>query len=533
MLVAAVTLPLALLLGPEEAMSARTEALLPVALVIAGLSALYMIGLAWARWPRVQTAIQLALDVALVTWIASLTGGRHSQFVLFYVLVILCGGVLFDARGGLATALAAAAAFLTLPLNPAHTALTSWTEGLVEGFASPTLPLLVGIFLAVGILGGYLGWSVRRTSASLEQAKIDAEQAEREARELRLDTERILSSMSSGVLTLDPLGNVLHVNPAAAEILGVPADEMRGRPFEEVLGSEEALLARLTETLRTGATVHRQELRLRAGRTTRPVGISTSVLWDESGQRRGAIAVMADLSEIKAAEERARRSETLAAIGQLSAHIAHEIRNAVVPIAGSVEILERELALRGENARLLEMMSRECERLNRFVSELLDYVREPDLSQDVVCVNDVVRDVLDLLRRHPLGRTSRLALEDDGKVWWARADGEQLKRAFLNLALNAIESMEGRGELLVRLVPREERVVVDFHDRGPGIPPENLARILEPFFTTKREGTGLGLAIASRVIERHGGTLSVASTPGEGTCVTVELTRAAEERVAA
>jgi two-component system sensor histidine kinase HydH len=205
----------------------------------------------------------------------------------------------------------------------------------------------------------------------------------------------------------------------------------------------------------------------------------------------------------------------------------------VVPIAGSVEILQKELDLRGENQRLLVLVSRECDRLNRFVTELLDYVREPILASDVVCVNDVVRDVLDLLRRHPLGRTTRLALEDDGKVLWAQADGEQLKRAFVNLAQNAIESMEGKGELLVKLAPAGERIEIEFQDRGPGISPENLSRILEPFFTTKREGTGLGLSIASRVIERHGGSLRVVSTPGNGTSFIVELTQVAEERLAA
>jgi PAS domain S-box-containing protein len=533
MLVAAIALPLAFLLGPDEAMAQRTAELMPVAATLAVISVIYMTGLAWGGWPRVQMALQIAMDVVLVTWISSLTGGRHSQFVLFYVLVILSGGVLFDARGGLAVALTSAACFVALPLVPGRTALSGWAEGLVEGFNSPTLPLLVGIFVAIGLLGGYLGWSVRRTSRSLEQAKSEAENAEREARQLRLDTECILSSMSSGVLTLDAAGRVLHLNRAAAEILGVEGTGTSGRLLEELLDPDGPLVAVLRQTVESGVTVHRQELRLRAGSIVRPVGVSTSVLLDEAGQRRGAIAVMADLSEIKAAEDRARRSETLAAIGQLSAHIAHEIRNAVVPIAGSVEILQKELDLRGENQRLLVLVSRECDRLNRFVTELLDYVREPVLATDVVCVNDVVRDVLDLLRRHPLGRTTRLALEDDGKVLWAQADGEQLKRAFVNLAQNAIESMEGKGELLVKLAPAGERVEIEFQDRGPGISPENLSRILEPFFTTKREGTGLGLSIASRVIERHGGSLRVVSTPGNGTSFIVELTQAAEERLAA
>ena len=162
---------------------------------------------------------------------------------------------------------------------------------------------------------------------------------------MRLDTERILASMSSGVLDARPQGNLLHANPAAAEILGMRLDALRGRPCAEAMGAGQEGCGRCSlDTLSTGAAAHRREVRwLRAGRTVRPIGVSTSILTDESGTERGAIAVIADLSEIKAAEERARRSETLAAIGQLSAHIAHEIRNAVVPIAGSVEILQSEM----------------------------------------------------------------------------------------------------------------------------------------------------------------------------------------------
>lgn len=535
MLVAAITLPLGFLLGPEEVVAQRGGSFFAVATALAGLSAFYLVALRWGRFPRVQTALQVGVDLALVTWLAAVTGGRHSQFVLFYVLVILCAGVLFDARGGVIAAAAAGIAYGFLPWLGTDVGPAAWSAGLVGELASPTWPLLVGIFLAVGLLGGYLGWSMRRTTRSLEQAAREVELATREVERVRLDTERILASMSSGVLTLDSAGNVLHVNPAAAEVLGKPADRLRGRSCSEVLGpGQEALLARLSETLESGRTAQRQEILLRsADGRHRPIGISTSVLTDEEGNGRGAIAVIADLTEIKSVEERARRSETLAAIGQLSAHIAHEIRNAVVPIAGSVEILERDLGLRGENQKLLEMVSRECDRLNRFVTELLDYVREPDLTTDQVCLNDLVRDVMDLLRRHPRATEMRFVMEDGGHVLWSRADQEQLKRAFLNLAQNAVESMEGRGELVVRLVSRGERVAVEFQDRGPGIPPENLGRILEPFFTTKRGGTGLGLAIAARVVERHGGSLRVASSAGTGTTVTVELPQEAEQRIAA
>ena len=531
MLVAAVTLPLGFLLGPPDLVTQRAGVFTAVAVAVAALSGLYLVALSWGRWPRAQMAAQMAVDLALVTWLAAVTGGRESQFVLFYVLVVLCAGMRFEARGGLAAALVASAGFGALPwLGPAPP-----TGGALGALVGSTWPLLLGLFVLVGLLGGYFGGSMRRASQSLRQAAREVAEAAREVEQVRLDTERILASMSSGVLTVDSAGVVLHVNPAAAEILGRPVGELRGRGCEAALGpGQEALLGALRDTLATGRARHRLEVQLRrAGGRRQPLGISTSILTDAAGEPRGAIAVIADLSEIKAVEERARRAETLAAIGQLSAHIAHEIRNAVVPIAGCVEILQRDLGVRGENGRLLELVGRECDRLGRFVTELLDYVREPELMDEAVCLNDLVRDVLDLARRHPRARATRLAMHDDGAVLWARGDQEQLKRAFLNLAQNAVEAMDGHGELMVRLAARDERVSVEFRDRGPGIAPADLPRILEPFFTTKRGGTGLGLAIAARIVERHGGRLLVTSEPGAGATVTVDLPQAAERRLAA
>jgi signal transduction histidine kinase len=202
-------------------------------------------------------------------------------------------------------------------------------------------------------------------------------------------------------------------------------------------------------------------------------------------------------------------------------------------MAGSVEILVKELKLEDENKKLLQLVSRECSRLNRFVSELLDYVRESQVHEEIVCLNDLVGDVLELTKRHPCAQGVVFRLEGESAAVLTRADGEQLKRAFVNLAQNAVEAMDGEGELTVLLESREGEVAVTFRDVGPGISPEIQDRIMEPFFTTKRGGTGLGLSTASRVIERIGGSLEVTSRPGHGTSVTVELPQVVEASLAA
>jgi signal transduction histidine kinase len=244
------------------------------------------------------------------------------------------------------------------------------------------------------------------------------------------------------------------------------------------------------------------------------------------------IAVFQDLSQVKDLEARIRHGETLAAIGELSAGIAHEIRNCLNPIAGSVEVLQRELKVSGENARLLELIVRESERLDSFIRELLDYARERPLHAETVEVGGLLRDAADVARRHPSAapdKTIRMTAGDE--AYWTRADYEQMKQVLLNLLINGLEAIEGAGQVTVRAIAegaagRGGRVGFEVRDTGIGIPAEELERVTEPFFSTKNGGTGLGLAIVNRIVERHGGTLDIESRVGEGTAFRVWLPRA-------
>lgn len=496
----------------------------------AGLAALfamtgaYVVLLRVRRGATAQAWLQAFGDCALVTFFAAATGGPNSQFVLFYVVVVLWAGVVLETRGGLATAVVASTGYLCLTefaqfvsLDPAF---------LAPGRALapvPYSPSLVLFLVVLGAAAGSLGGRARLDRQRLRQKS-------REVERVRLDTDRILENMPSGVLTLDSVGTVLHYNRSAEDLLGVPLSQVRGRSCHDVFAEgHRPLLERIRATLVTGHAVSREEVKVRAadGRAV-PVGLSTSFLMDEEGSRRGVIAVFADLSEFKAVEERARRSETLAAIGQLSAGIAHEIRNCLNPISGSVEFLQKELTLDGENAHLMGLISQECERLNRFVTELLDYAREPRLHAESADLGDAIGDAMDLVRRHPAYRPNiALVFEETADAPHVSVDREQFKRVLVNLLQNAIEALEGPGRVAVRILPLAgDRVQVTVTDTGPGIPAEFLPRVTEPFFTTKRGGTGLGLAIAARIMERLGGRLSVTSPPGAGTTFILELERA-------
>ena len=241
----------------------------------------------------------------------------------------------------------------------------------------------------------------------------------------------------------------------------------------------------------------------------------------------GVVAVFQDLTEVREMERRARRNETLAEVGALAAGIAHELRNGLKPIAGSVEFLQRELQLQGEEAQLMDLIARESARLNKFVTELLSYSRERDLAVEPVSLGDHLSELVSTLRHDPRRAAGvEVRLEPGAEDVRVSMDPEQMRQVWLNLATNALEAMGEQGVLAVRWKTADGGVVVEFGDNGPGIAADDLPRVGEPFFTTKRGGTGLGLAIAQRIVERHGGVLTLESDAGRGTTARVQLPEA-------
>lgn len=514
LLIASLALPFGVLLRPE--VTPRPIALLWTALVTVGVaSAIFALAAAFRRGLQIQMYLHLIADLALVTYLSSQTGGRESQFVLFYALVVITGGVLARVPGGLFASAGACAGFLALPWLAGVTGAT----GSAPSGSLPKPELLVAFLTMTGVLAGVLGERVHRT-------RDDLERTERELNRVRVDNDVILRHLATGVFTVDPRGIVAYLNPAAETVLGVRTMESRGRHVSVALPDRLAPLRDLLlETLQNSKGRARAELRVQGemGRPL-PIGVSTNVLMHEGGLT-GVVAVFQDLTEVREMERRARRNETLAEVGALAAGIAHELRNGLKPIAGSVEYLQRELHLTGESAELMDLIAKESGRLNKFVSDLLTYSRERDLAIEPVDLGDHLRDVLNILAHDPR-RAEGVHLHcsgGDGAVQ-LNADREQLRQVWLNLAVNAMEAMSTRGSLSVRWCALEnDQIAVEFIDDGPGIAADDLPRVGEPFFTTKRGGTGLGLAIAHRIVERHGGVLTLESEAGRGTTARVQL----------
>jgi PAS domain S-box-containing protein len=514
LLVASLALPFGILLRPE--VSAQPVTLLWTALVALGaLSAIFAIAARARRGQGVQTYVQLAVDLVFISWLAAETGGRDSQFVLFYALVVITGGVMGRITGGLFASAGACAGYLALP----------WLAARVTGIAVapagdlPKPELLVAFLTMVGVLSGVLGERVHRT-------RDDLERTARELDRVRIDNDVVLRHLATGVFTVDHHGIVGYLNPAAEQVLGTRAIETRGRHVSYALPERLGGLRDIVlETLRSKRGRARAELHLQgiAGRHL-PVGVSTNVLMHE-GEMTGVVAVFQDLTEVREMERRARRNETLAEVGALAAGIAHELRNGLKPISGSVEYLQRELKLEGEEAQLMDLIARESGRLNKFVTELLSYSRERELALEPVGLRDHLGDLVSILKHDPRRAPAvEVRLDRSSEDVRVPLDREQMRQVWLNLAANALEAMGDRGVLTVRWKPADGGgVTVEFSDNGPGIAADDLPRVGEPFFTTKRGGTGLGLAIAQRIVERHGGVLTLESETGRGTTARVIL----------
>ncbi len=482
-------------------------------------------------------ATQFLVDVATTSYLVFFTGGAESQFVPLYLLSPLLGGVFLSVGGGVLLAALSSLAYAGFYLAGRQGMMPTTPFGLMQGLGDSALLLrmllYVPLLFVVGVIGGNLGRRLNEGRQALADAQAELNRA-------LFDTESILENMSSGIVTVDADGIVRHWNRAASEIAACPVGAMRGQPYVDAFGPGlKEFTERLREALEQGTEGSRVAISIvRPNGTKVPLGMSTSLLRDPDGRRRGVIGLFQDLSDVRALEERIRRRETLAAIGELSAGIAHEIRNCLNPISGSVEVLQRELKVKGENARLLDLIVRESERLDNFIRELLDYARERPLKCETLDLDALLKDTVDVAQRHPSADGKTLRLTARGGDVTVHVDSEQMRQVLMNLILNALEAVEADGRVEVRIDARREKpaarahetspslVCVEVQDNGIGIPTPEIELIFEPFYSTKRGGTGLGLAIANRIVERHGGAMEVESRLGAGTTMRVWIPRA-------
>jgi two-component system sensor histidine kinase PilS (NtrC family) len=482
---------------------------------------------------RLGLWVLMVSDLVLEAAIIHYAGGVASQFTLVYCLTIVAAAFLLEMSGGLVTAIIASTLFVLYGILETVGAFTPPGR---EMLAVPTPPLgvlqvymHVLTFFVVGAVGGYLARRIKLKGRELESAESELQQ-------LKFDTDFILNNMSSGILVVDTDGLVVTMNPAAEEILGVCKDEVLMRDVSESLGaSAPELTDVLTGALDDEKGKYRHEIMITAGERSTPLGTSVSLLRDPDGSKRGAISVFQDLTEVQEMRERIRKADRLAAIGELSAGIAHELRNPLASISGSIEMLAGELELEGENRRLMNLIIHESDRLDRIIADFLEFARLRPPRRRIISLANCLQEVLTLLRNNT-EKSRKVEIEfvnHTGEVH-VSVDDEQVRQVFTNLAVNSCEAMAGGGRLRIYAGQEEPGTVsVTFCDEGPGIDNGDVERLFEPFFTTKEGGTGLGLAIANRIVTAHGGSISFKNRKDGGAEFTVILPVGADKTVAA
>jgi two-component system sensor histidine kinase PilS (NtrC family) len=341
---------------------------------------------------------------------------------------------------------------------------------------------------------------------------------------VRILNEEILVNMAGGVIAVDRTGAVVFANPQAAELLGMrePPSNLVGKPIGEALSGEVAALFRkgLKERDRL-----QQEIRV----GDRPLEVSISPLAEgRGGGVRGAVAIFNDLTLRRQMERVTERAERFRALLEMSAGIAHEIRNPLASIRGAAQELEASALNDEDDRRLMGVVLRESDRLDKIVSEFLEYASDRPVDLALVNVPDLLREVAMLLRAREEAREIDLQIDAPPQLV-IKCSPDQLKQVFLNLGLNAVDACGPKGVIQVRCapatIPGDPRLGarIEVEDNGPGIPKEDMKRLFSPFFTTKPRGTGMGLAIARKIITAHGGTISLDSVDGKGTTARIWL----------
>ena len=460
-----------------------------------------------------------ASDLAVTSLLVYLTGGATSPYTFLYALSIVSAGALSYRRGAvivtiaslLAVTLTALAAWVHLLHLPMPGQAQPWTQSGASLIR--TLGVNYAAQIGVGALAFIFGDQLQRGAETLATTR-------KAAADLFTLHQDIVRSLASGLITIAPDGTVLTANLAAGEILRRLPGAMLGQPIERLLPGLLALLAG------TGGELRRADLTIRTGDDQAlTIGVTVSLLRDVRDQAIGRVINFSDLTELRRLEQQNRHTERLVTVGQLAAGIAHEIRNPLASISGSVELLQAAPTATEEDRTLMAIVHREIQRLNVMIGDLLDYANPRPRQAVDFDLAVLVDEVIQVARRDAGFAAVDLAVEVDRPLR-LHADPAKLRQVVWNLLRNAADAA-ATGGTHVRVTAREDAamVAIAVADDGPGIEPEQLGRIFDPFFTTKSKGTGLGLATCAAIIAEHGGRIEVESEVGKGTKMVVRLPR--------
>ncbi len=472
----------------------------------------FLLTLVWIYWFQKRglsdslKSFQTVSDVLLASLAVYLTGGIDSRITFLYSIAIITSCLLGPGRMGALSALLSTLFYaLVCILTSNH------VTGMEE--AAFTFFLNMGAFNTVALLALYLSKRLKTAEDRLQATAEDVHLLEEIQKHLA-------NSLKSGLITVDVNGSVLYYNIAAQQILGKLVLNSYGKSIEEVLPGTEKLLATCYEEF--GADKRKEiEIETEGGKAI--LGISCFQIRDNQGGVLGHGLIFQDITEIKAQEERLKLIDRLAALGEMAAGLAHEIRNPLASISGAAEFLNQSGLVMPEGQRLLSIIEKEAARLSDLTSSFLLYGRpERKLPQRIRLKAEISAALILLRQRKKLKQADvEIDIPEELEI---QADGDMLRQVMINILLNAFQALPPKGGKITISAWKEGKdVCIEIRDNGSGITKESLKKIFNPFFTTKAEGTGLGLSIVHRIVTEFGGKINVDSAPEKGTSFLITL----------
>jgi two-component system sensor histidine kinase PilS (NtrC family) len=459
---------------------------------------------------------QIVGDLVIASLLVHITGGVQSAYTFFYPLAIIGSAVVLSRRSAIIVALTATFLFVSV-------AYLGWISALPTPAGQRFLPsdptslefsraiaLNLAAIASIGAMAVQLAAQLQKSSAALEEHRsVTAD--------LLTLHDNIVRCLTSGLITVDSDSRILTINEAARDILALDAGLVVGDKLSDLAPRLSELLAssRINEEALRGEVTHKSD----SGDEI-VLGVSISPLFDHRSQTVGRIVNFQDLTEVRALEEKIKQGERLAVIGTLAAGIAHEIRNPLASISGSIELLGAAPSEDEDSSALMEIVTREIGRLNELLTDLLAYAnpRPPKMIELDIC--EVIQDTLRVFAQNTEFGEVEAEFEgaEDRPSLFISADPEQIRQMIWNLLRNGAEAAaKGGKKIWVSAETAKNEVVLRFRDNGAGIPGEYLAKVFDPFFTTKAHGTGLGLAMVQGMVTDHGGSISVDSEVDKGT----------------
>jgi len=517
-------LVLTLLLAIELAVAQFSPSPLPLRLFLStilfwySLSLFYVLLLSFWQEHRLQASLQVLTDLVLVSLVVHETGGWDSSLNFLYPLVIIVAAVLLPrVWAHLVAALAFILYGTVLELN--YYAVVPSYCTTHPGLKALQAIIFVNLFafLTVAYLAGLL-------TAKLRQVGVQLKDTSGALESLQALHENIIHSINSGIITTALDGRITLVNTAAQKMLDRTAAELAGTPVQRLFMDNLPSV----ESQHTHAEV-RADTPTRFRRTFR-VRVAPMTLPDRAAL--GFVYAFDDLTEIRRLEREVRIQDRLAAVGRLAAAIAHEIRNPLTSIAGSVSMLSNVPEMNEEHRRLLDIVTRESHRLNAIITDFLAYSRTKQFHFDKVDLIQLLEDTLTLMEHRMAAEKTGIRIERRFSVRqaWALADGDRMKQVFWNLCENSVRAMKDGGRLTVDVDNLGEDCQVAVTDTGTGMTTLQVEKIFEPFQSNFEGGTGLGLALVYQIVQAHEGKIYARSKPGQGTTFILRLRRLDAER---